>query len=1023
MVQQLRDDEKYSDAGDGWISDDEMKGEFRGANTTLQELTEEEFFLARVAREKMKKREKDNGNRHGHGDHNNGDGASGEGKGGSTSASQRKNVEIAPQSEVSSLSVFSADDVSLSSRSMSTHHDGHKRRPAPPANSDRYRPNPPQSINATETSNGRVSQKMTAPPPSTSLLPGDHSSSPSSVSYHNVELEVSSSYRDVEWIPGNDYRRLNDANCEAAPAAANDFPRHERRNGGSRGRRRRNRGPRDDNSDIDGSITAPPMNISSSNLIIDPELLVLDMRNYRKLDDAIVKVKLFLEYVRQLAIERGLFIEGGEGLGDESGRVQPSLFVTIVTGQAVRGTHANMLRAVLQRIFRNRSIHFIDHGETEESFQVDALSGIQGDYEDIPRPQSNVDVVKMGVHGATVHQASETVQSRIHPNPGGGSGRSRSQYGRPGLEDAAIVPPFGHSPAARPVRDNTTLSVSNEAELRHHAMMMMQNQSCHQQQQQDSFSSSQHMPLHHPPHPPQALQMEAFPPMMLPQTNSNTYPHDQGAGMLYNPFDSIAQTLLERDTSGGVSSVTANSDQFFNALSAVPTALGTREQSVRPDKAPAHYLPVPPEVGLDQRGRDQEFQQHGRNNGTTGPHSGTVSPLSSNEPYPVDRNHRKNPPPSVASNAREAEAALRDAMLAQARPSKSERFPRIISSNNRNQVEESSHFHSSVNPRVKATGMREQWRPPRTNSQDQDMYEAVHYSQGSHIAPTRDQLSDDIRYQREKEELTDRNSASEHEVRQSHSRREIPSEFPQVQNEEELFLSASRQSIIDEQTRLIESQKEYAMELERALKQSEQLSEDEKRAKESEENLLKKVMEKSRAADNEALQREEELLQEVLAKSLAADENVDEEKLVEEVLLTSLAEKEHVEDEDSESMIEKALKLSLEEKEMELEAYDEEEQLQAALASSKEAEAMERQKEEELLKDALAKSLAADADVDDDELFQEAIRNSLVESDEDQESTIAKALRLSMAEMQQEPNAEEIQLNQALEQNSLESGM
>jgi len=89
-------------------------------------------------------------------------------------------------------------------------------------------------------------------------------------------------------------------------------------------------------------------------------LLTLDMRNYRKLEDAIMQVKLYLENIRQLAeklgggkvnsesnvegmivlneneIDMGVQLvmdkdRGGGGGG--GGRLKKSLFVTIITGE------------------------------------------------------------------------------------------------------------------------------------------------------------------------------------------------------------------------------------------------------------------------------------------------------------------------------------------------------------------------------------------------------------------------------------------------------------------------------------------------------------------------------------------------------------------------------------------------------------------------------------------------------------------------------------------------------------------
>ena len=85
---------------------------------------------------------------------------------------------------------------------------------------------------------------------------------------------------------------------------------------------------------------------SSHNIIlIHPSLLTLDMRSYRKLEDAIVETKIFLENVKDLAMEKGLYAEGGGGGGYHQGGVNNGegldgsssrfrLFCTIVTGES-----------------------------------------------------------------------------------------------------------------------------------------------------------------------------------------------------------------------------------------------------------------------------------------------------------------------------------------------------------------------------------------------------------------------------------------------------------------------------------------------------------------------------------------------------------------------------------------------------------------------------------------------------------------------------------------------------------------
>jgi len=148
------------------------------------------------------------------------------------------------------------------------------------------------------------------------------------------------------------------------------------------------------------------------------------------------------------------------------------------------------------------------------------------------------------------------------------------------------------------------------------------------------------------------------------------------------------------------------------------------------------------------------------------------------------------------------------------------------------------------------------------------------------------------------------------------------------EDEVEIIRRASHRTFIEEQQRKREAEARYAYELEQALKQSEELTlqqqEEEQRINQAEEELLRDVITKTKAAEEQALRSEEEFLRIALVKSMAEEEDVDEDDLLKEVIRASLAQSDDrgmhgrtgMDDEDcTEKMIERALKLSLEENE------------------------------------------------------------------------------------------------------------
>lgn len=84
---------------------------------------------------------------------------------------------------------------------------------------------------------------------------------------------------------------------------------------------------RDGNSDSHSNNNPP-------NLLLHPNLLTLDVRQYSDLEDAVFQAKMFLENVRYQAEERGLVYPSSSS-GHHHRNHKKKLFVTIVTGDNV----------------------------------------------------------------------------------------------------------------------------------------------------------------------------------------------------------------------------------------------------------------------------------------------------------------------------------------------------------------------------------------------------------------------------------------------------------------------------------------------------------------------------------------------------------------------------------------------------------------------------------------------------------------------------------------------------------------
>lgn len=228
---------------------------------------------------------------------------------------------------------------------------------------------------------------------------------------------------------------------------------------------------------------------------------------------------------------------------------------------------------------------------------------------------------------------------------------------------------------------------------------------------------------------------------------------------------------------------------------------------------------------------------------------------------------------------------------------------------------------------------------------DEEIRHTIMESQASHIAHTRQQVSDDIQLRRALEMAS---NASAQDVNNAVSAEE--------EDEEQQMLDlARRSSIMDEEKRLHSEKENYDAELKRAMEKSEQEREEGERLKESEANMLKELMAQSEAEENVMHEDEEEVYQRAISTSLEDSANVDEDDLFAEAARKSLCEKVDENDllaeamrvslSDTESnrhesgsdedMLADIMRISLQEKEMaERELDDEEEMMKRAIDAS-----------------------------------------------------------------------------------------
>jgi len=289
----------------------------------------------------------------------------------------------------------------------------------------------------------------------------------------------------------------------------------------------------------------------------------------------------------------------------------------------------------------------------------------------------------------------------------------------------------------------------------------------------------------------------------------------------------------------------------------------------------------------------------------------------------------------------------------------------------------------TVNPRpaVQKQTQQQQHLSRRCDDDlDRETCQAIDESQAAHIAHTRQQVLEEIRFRRALER------ASNEAVQGSVFQGAVLQSQPALVEDEADFVRMVRQSILDERNRESEAEKRYALELEFALTQSEDLvmqqQDREARCKESEEELMQGVITRSRAEEEAELRKEEDLLREAFTQSLGmkVNEGTDQER--------------------------------------------EEELLQVAVAQSLAEDAANKEKtmryEEEQLRLALANSMGTEATVSENELVEEGIQKSLSEG-KTPEDVIEEVLKLSLQEEEHIGEEEGEQLKKAMERSKLES--
>eukprot|EP00571_Detonula_confervacea_P011758 CAMPEP_0172299746 /NCGR_PEP_ID=MMETSP1058-20130122/1981_1 /TAXON_ID=83371 /ORGANISM="Detonula confervacea, Strain CCMP 353" /LENGTH=962 /DNA_ID=CAMNT_0013009301 /DNA_START=12 /DNA_END=2897 /DNA_ORIENTATION=- len=721
------------------------------------------------------------------------------------------------------------------------------------------------------------------------------------------------------------------------------------------------------------------------------DLLTLDMRSYHKLEDAIVEVKLFLEVVRHdaaLDTHRRLAIAGGMGV-----------YVTIIMGDGGINSPGTIFRDILQQIFRNQKINFID-SEDGESLQVDALSGIRtddnahndhhhhreeeddDDEEDNYRPSSplpppnhnNNNYAQGNLSGSVARPTAVIADSpAVSPltNRAQAVGRGKGPFLREDIPNGnarllALSPSlfdggnnnhqtireeegfnFHHAslPLMKPPGDNCEPMSSSSQPM----MMSAHAAAAHTRLDQHPMSgSSFHHHNHHLPMNAASLHNR------VPHPREQTYPQDPGAGMLYDP---IAHALLRCNASGN-SSESANSDMFYNALSDCRVGVPPQNDNIAAPRSsqPYNASPLSLTAHLNQQ-HHEPLEQH-------------ASLLPQEYPLsPVD-------------------AALRAALLAQAQSTGSLSVfngyvPRVGNAST------SHHTSSNVHGRGSNGNMSPPFRSPpfrtlppqrdtSSSSSRRNISPPSSRSTGeTYTAPTAIAAADSPVVERYHSQLSRRgncnNGGDPQDIRQA------------IRASQAAHIAHTRQQVAED------------IQFRRALEQA---------SNTSVADAQQQQQQQQSSSEDNSINEEGDLIKMASRRSILDEQqrqnSAEERDRAELELILEQSERVH----------------TLEQKEVQRFIKSEEELMAEVMVKSRVEEEEYLQNEEELLQQALVKSLAENANVDENELMAEVMRKSLSDScksgDEETEEVLEGVLKMSLEEKKKSDEEEE-QLRKAME--------
>ena len=633
----------------------------------------------------------------------------------------------------------------------------------------------------------------------------------------------------------------------------------------------------------------------------------------------------------------------------------------------------------MQKIFHNCSIKFIDdNGKFPPVFLVDALSEVRDDLEHHDYTTNHRTAAAAAV--ATICQMEEASHSNnmvtLRPSNQGGVSGAINRQGQAVLPS---LPP------------NNTSGINGVQQATTSSLYPVPPASLPPTLQEAMFSSTRDetnaVATGNPPHFYESINLKAVKPEGL-----NNYPHHD---------DDMLQTQMKRDSSLGTS---LSSNSIFNHHLKLPAI---------DNNVPPAGVYVPPagvlsgtslsglesgrSIGKRRRRRSTpggicegsaasllpyDLTSHQREVVNPGIRPGASAPFDQSPPQLSQAHHpivgrstqRVMPTPQeYPLRASPEDAALQSRMLA------AQYHQSSMTSNQygflppqSNTVSQFNNRASSVTENISSRCRMESTTPPvdrmlnhhnhHPNSNgrfvpvtidpDQDIIRrAITESQASHIAHTRQQVSDDIQFRRAVEA-----AAHQSQQQQQQQQQERPSiSAEQDAEEQELILMARRRSILDEEQRRLVERQQYEAEVQRAIDESHHVQEEEERRKESESELIQEAMARSEIEASkipEDTEEEKELLRQAISTSMANTDVVDETDLLEEAVRKSLSEKVNEND-----LIAEAARVSLTDSNSSNDDPEEEEVLEEALRLSLEEKERSESEENELIRRALEASL------------------------------------------------------------------